>query len=632
MTANRDGVQDQAVIAGASRPAVSRNTWSFVFLVVAIGTAILVSAVVSLTVSPVNRYAFLLAMLIFASGRFRIKVPGRSATVSVSEVFIFASLLLFGPAPATVTVAIDGLYTSLTQRHRRLHRTLFNIAEPAISVWVAWYVFFAIANALASRSAPAAPAAVMLPTVAMAATYFFLNSTLTAIAVAVESCGSAYDVWRQHALYLAINSYAAASVATLAVRSPAGVDFAMIGLVAPLLVLSYTAYQAASSRIADSTRHISEVEHLYRAAVETLAIAVDAKDQVTHGHIRRVQRHTVAVARVLGMTDHIELKALEAASLLHDVGKLAVPDYVLNKPGALSYAEFERIKLHAAKGAEILAAVEFPYPVVPIVRSHHEQWNGNGYPDGLSGENIPFGARILTVVDCFDAVTSDRPYRRKMTDDEAMEILRARSGSMYDPRVVAAFIALVPVLRQNDRAVEAAAVAPLPPTPDLSIPTLAGAMGRPALPGLLGGMLTEKLAIMNPAAQACLFAPAEGADFLIVVHATALIRDAVAPIRLTVGEGLAGWVAANRHTIVNSTPDLDIGDKALELGLRSCTAVPVFALGHLVAVLSVYLPAPRGFSETDVRAVGALSQEIGMEIARLEIQSGGGGDAGRATG
>src|SRR4029077_851157 len=192
----------------------------------------------------------------------------------------------------------------------------------------------------------------------------------------------------------------------------------------------------AASRIQDSLRHIGEVEHLYRAAVETLAIAVDAKDQVTHGHIRRVQRHTIALARAIGISNDIELKALEAASLLHDVGKLAVPDYVLNKPGALSHAEFEQIKLHAAKGAEILTAVEFPYPVVPIVRSHHEFWNGQGYPDGLSGESIPIGARILTVVDCCDAVTSDRPYRRKMTDAEATEILRSRSGTMYDPRIV----------------------------------------------------------------------------------------------------------------------------------------------------------------------------------------------------
>src|SRR6202035_1402661 len=124
--------------------------------------------------------------------------------------------------------------------------------------------------------------------------------------------------------------------------------------------------------IADSQQHARDVEHLYQATVETLAIAVDAKDQVTHGHIRRVQRHTMALARDIGMHEELELRALEAAALLHDVGKLAVPDYVLNKPGALTHAEFETIKLHAAKGAEILTAVEFPYPVVPIVRSHHE--------------------------------------------------------------------------------------------------------------------------------------------------------------------------------------------------------------------------------------------------------------------
>ncbi|MEP7305969.1 MAG: HD domain-containing phosphohydrolase [Acidobacteriota bacterium] len=633
MTSNRPQIGGHPVAGAAPRPAVDQRTWTFVCFVVAIGVAILVGALVSIGEAPVNGYALLLAALIVASGRFRIKVPGRSATVSVSEVFVFASLLLFGPGPATLTVAFDGLLTSLTQRNRRLHRTLFNIAEPAISAWVAGQVFFVIANTPALQFSRLGPAATMIPTIAMAAAYFLLNSTLTAVAVALESHGSAYDVWQQHALVLGINSYAAASVATLAVKSPTGIDFAMIGLVAPLLVLSYTAYKAASNRIQDSLSHISEVEHLYRAAVETLAIAVDAKDQVTHGHIRRVQRHTVAVARVLGVHDQIELKALEAASLLHDVGKLAVPDYVLNKPGALSHAEFERIKLHAAKGAEILTAVEFPYPVVPIVRSHHEQWNGKGYPDGLSGEAIPFGARILTVVDCFDAVTSDRPYRRRMTDTEAIEILRSRSGSMYDPRIVSAFIELVPILRRDDRAEEARVAATVPrpahpatPPGNVSSLKVVAADGTARMPPLhqIGVLLTEKLALIRPAAQACLFAPETGADFLVVAYATALVRDAVAPLRLRVGEGLAGWVAANRHTIVNSTPDLDIGDAAVELGLLACTAVPVFALGNLVAVLSVYLPSPRGFSEADVRAVGALAQEIGLHFARFELEIFGG--------
>ena len=272
-----------------ARPAVERRTWTFVCLVVAICVPILIGAAVSIGQPSVNGYALLLAALIVASGRFRVRYRA-SATVSVPAVFVFASLLLFGTGPATLTVAFDGLLTSLTQRNRRLHRTLFNIAEPAISAWAAGQVFFAIAETPALNFSRLGPAATMIPTIAMAATYFLLNSTLTAVAVALESRGSAYDVWRQHALVLGINSYAAASVATLAVKPPNGIDFAMIGLVAPLLVLSYTAYKAASNRIQDSLSHISEVELVGRP--ETLAIAVDAKDQVTHGHIRRVQRRT----------------------------------------------------------------------------------------------------------------------------------------------------------------------------------------------------------------------------------------------------------------------------------------------------------------------------------------------------
>ena len=154
---------------------------------------------------------------------------------------------------------------------------------------------------------------------------------------------------------------------------------------------------------------------MYLSTIETLAHAIDAKDQVTHGHIRRVQHQAMRLARALGIEDDVELRAIEAASLLHDMGKLAVPEHILNKPGKLTHTEFEKMKLHSTIGADILSSIDFPYPVVPIVRHHHEHWNGGGYPAGLKGEEIPLGARILSVVDCFDALTSDRPYRPKMT-------------------------------------------------------------------------------------------------------------------------------------------------------------------------------------------------------------------------
>src|SRR5258705_9328269 len=156
--------------------------------------------------------------------------------------------------------------------------------------------------------------------------------------------------------------------------------------------------------------------------------------------MRRVQAYEVGLAKHVGVGDERLIKAIEAAALLHDMGKLAVPEYILNKPGKLTAAEFEKMKLHSAVGADILSAIDFPYPVVPIVRHHHENWDGTGYPDKVRGTEIPIGARILSVVDCFDALTSDRPYRPKLTDDEALAILRERRGSMYDPLVVDAFV------------------------------------------------------------------------------------------------------------------------------------------------------------------------------------------------
>ena len=224
-------------------------------------------------------------------------------------------------------------------------------------------------------------------------------------------------------------------------------------------------------RVEDANRHLEQLNTLYMSTIETLAMAIDAKDQITHGHIRRVQTYALGLAAKMGVTDPQLMRAIEAAALLHDMGKLAVPEYILNKPGPLTPAEFEKMKLHASVGADILSAIDFPYPVVPIVRHHHENWNGTGYPDGISGTDIPIGARILSVVDCFDALTSDRPYRPRLSDREALEILAARRGTMYDPLVVDTFARVHTEIAPLDspnaeaaplRAITDAAVAPGP--------------------------------------------------------------------------------------------------------------------------------------------------------------------------
>lgn len=598
----------------------------YVAVVSAAGAVLLGDAIAEIPRITLTPLLFLLSAVTVISGRFRIKVPGHSASVSVPEFFIFSSILLYGPAPAMLVGAADGFLLSRKQKNPRIYRTLFNVGEPAISIGGGAAAFYAVQGLITGWAGHASWT--LLPaTVAMAAAYFLLNSVLIAAAMALEMKTALGPLWRQHALYLAMNCYAAASIAVLVFATEGGVN--VIGLVVPLVALSYVAYKAVVNRIVDADLHVDEVERLYRATVETLAIAVDAKDQVTHGHIRRVQRHTVAVARALGVSDQLELRALEAASLLHDVGKLAVPDYVLNKPGALTHAEFERMKEHASKGAEILEAVDFPYAVVPIVRHHHEQWNGQGYPDGLAGENIPFGARVLAVVDCFDAVTSDRPYRRKMPDVQGIDILRGRRGTMYDPRIVDAFISLIPALREEDRRIDPPAAAT---TPAEAAATGEGAAPASAIwpPGVViadvampsASAFTEQVRRLVPGAEACFFTPDKDGGELVVARATRAMPPPVLAMRVPVGEGLAGWVAVNRHTIVNSHADLDLGDTARELGLGSCTASPVFVLGELRGVLAAYLPSPRRFSESEARAVGALAQMIGMTMAQQQFAIG----------
>src|SRR3954452_7642839 len=211
-------------------------------------------------------------------------------------------------------------------------------------------------------------------------------------------------------------------------------------LLTPVSILAtYLIYRSARSRLQSKTNEIAALSELHLATAEALATAIDAKDQTTHCHVRRVQIYAAGMGEVFGLSCD-EIAALKAGALLHDIGKLAVPDHILNKPGRLTTAEFERMTIHTTVGAEILSRVDFPYPVVPIVRHHHEQWNGQGYPDGMQGEHIPITARIISVVDCFDSVREDRPYRRGMTREEAKSLLLRGAGTHFDPKVVNLFL------------------------------------------------------------------------------------------------------------------------------------------------------------------------------------------------
>ena len=389
-------------------------------------------------------------------------------------------------------------------------------------------------------------------------------------------------------------------------------------------------------RVEDSNKHLSELNRLYLSTIETLAMAIDAKDQITHGHIRRVQTYAVGLAKTVGVADQQLIRAIEAAALLHDMGKLAVPEYILNKPGKLTGAEFEKMKLHASVGADILSAIEFPYPVVPIVRHHHENWDGTGYPAQLKGTDIPIGARILSVVDCFDALTSDRPYRPRLTDDEALKILVERRGSMYDPLIVDTFIHVHKDIAPRSIAVDAPRHALLEITNsvqhNLAVPgevlrlneitasademltlyDLARTLGDHASVADTGDVMVKHLRRLIPFSLAVLFLFDSPSDELEARYVSGENGELLHGFRIPRGQRLSGWVAANRQTIMNSDPTLDFGDFARGQAnrLRSCLSTPLVADDQLVGVLTLYSGTVDGFAEDHRRIIEAVARQL----------------------
>jgi hypothetical protein len=281
------------------------------------------------------------------------------------------------------------------------------------------------------------------------------------------------------------------------------------------------------------------------------------------------------------------------------------------------------MKKHVTMGARILTAVDFPYPVVPIVRHHHEQWDGRGYPDGLVGTEIPVGARILSVVDCFDALTSDRPYRPRLSDERAIEILRSRKGSFYDPAIVEKFIELVPALRCEDAKQEGSDVRGFIVTGLAQAATDRGhestlaahLRATSALRPRIRALFDDGIARVGNV-EACLFAIGGDGQMLAVAHATPRFDECLASLLIPVGAGVSGWVAANRSTIRGADPRLDLGDVAERLGLHACISTPIFSAMEPFGVLTVYGTEAAQFSEHAIRFVGTLAQEIGLAIAR----------------
>ncbi len=531
-----------------------------------------------------------------------LKLNQEKMTFTLSDAIVLFVASWHGLPAAVFLAGIEG-FTSSRRTVCRLSSNLYSFGMMSLAVVAAAtslnltmrYGFSESGAGLNHRFIAVAVSLIIASTVQITA-----NTGIISLLFAAR-LGSPFIVsWRDNLLFAApmvLPTSTAASMMYIALQHDA---FTTIVIGAPVLIAIHfgqrqfrVSVQERINAVEQAQReHISLMKKAHHKTIEALAVTINAKDKVTHDHVLRVQIYAAGVARLLGCSD-AEIEALDAGALLHDIGKIAVPDYILTKPGKLTAEEFEKMKLHTLVGAQILGRVEFPYPVVPVVRSHHERWDGHGYPDGLKGEEIPLTARIISVVDCFDAVREDRPYRKGMTRQEAIDCIMSGSGTQYDPRVVGTFLTHLPHFEAE---IQARRSEPMPTFGIETVETLSEAarLIAPAA-GLaetmedtqtdraafsdqeLGALydftqavskangdkerleaFTSKLATFVPydLCTVTLVRPKTGDN--VVTHAAGQHSKQLEGRNITTREGVTGWVIANGRSFCNTDPKLDL--------------------------------------------------------------------------
>src|SRR5258708_5326091 len=385
--------------------------------IIAIGAVLLVAFFPGQLVG--TPYLFLgLLLLSSITSVFKVNLPlaRRSSTMSVSYAVDFASLLLIGPNE-TMIVAAASAFSQCTFRIKErnpIHRTLFSMACLIVTVQAAGVIY----HWLGGQPGIINTLAVAKPLVGAATAYFLFNTLTVATAIALSMKQPLFKVWHENFFWSAPSYFVGAGVAaTMAWLSSLPNQWvALLPLLAAPVILTYHSYKVYLGRVEDERRHTQEMADLHLAPIEALALAIDAKDQTSQLHIRRVQLYAAPLARGLGMTEN-EIQGVKRAALLHDIGKLAVPEHILSKPGPLTPEEFQKIRAHPKVGADIVSSVPFPYPVAPLILSHHERWAGKGYPAALKGEEIPLRARVLPPSSSSHPLLPTLPHHKPMTSE-----------------------------------------------------------------------------------------------------------------------------------------------------------------------------------------------------------------------
>jgi diguanylate cyclase (GGDEF)-like protein/putative nucleotidyltransferase with HDIG domain len=620
----------------------------YIALVFALGSVGLVGQLSHFhSASPAVFWIYFL-VTILTSG-LKVRLPMVMATLSVNFLFILVGIVQFS-LPEAVALGAAGTIVQCLWRPRVRPKAIqiaFSTASIVLAVISAHATFYGPIGSLMGKQHPLR--------LGLAATvYYFVNTALVACVIGLTERKSIYKTWYESYFWVLPYHLAAACVAWLIVVLNNQDSWGAAFVLFPLVYAIYRSYRMYLDRLEKDKHHVEEIAGLHLRTIEALALAIEAKDSTTHDHLQRVRVYATEIGKEIGLNQN-ELDALQAAALLHDIGKLAVPEHIISKPGKLTPEEFEKMKIHPVVGAEILEEVKFPYPVVPIVRAHHEKWDGSGYPSGLSGEDIPIGARILSVVDCFDALASHRQYRRALPLDQAMEIVISESGKSFDP-------VIVDIIRRRYVELERLAISTggekiklsmdvkiergLAPatgfaesieeepqqqsTQDSGNPLSSIAAATQEAQMLyeltqdLGNSLSLQEALAFVGVRLKRLIPYETIatyikrdDKLIPEYVSGENLRLFTSLEIPMGQGLSGWVAENNKPILNGNPSVEAGylnDTTKYSTLRSAMAVPLNGVNGSLGVLALYRIERDAFTRENLRILQAISIKVALAI------------------
>lgn len=629
---------------------LSRETQVKIYRAFLTGTGALIvgTAAAQVWQQPFDQRLLILAACTVGGSRILAsRMPCVTNIITVSDTFVFLTALLCG-RDAGVLMAVIATAGDSARYVRQARVVALNIAAICCSFFAASCLVQAIFGDPARLAHHKETFFTYLCALALfAATQTSVNLTLVFLPKYLQGREAFTQAWRkshaQTAVTTAVTYFSGVATAAIVNALVFYYGFWAVGSLVPLLVANYLIYRPYIKNVEEAHRHAEETRALHLRTLEAFAAAVDAKDQITHDHVRRVQIYAEGVGRLLGLSEP-ELQALHAGALLHDIGKLAVPDYILNKPGRLTAAEFDKMKIHTVVGAQILERINFPYPLVPVVRHHHERWDGKGYPDGLQGEEIPITARVLTVVDCFDALREDRQYRKGLTREEAIEMLRRDRGTFFDPRIVDLFIENLPRfeeqiarLRQGEHAFmpltieETEAIRRATPAAGLAVELpreepeyvrtiLAAHQASQEFIALyeIAQTFTSSLDVRDTLAivvnklerivpfDTCVVYLLEEGGAAVAHHVVGANAERFRGRAIRPGEGVTGWVLANNHHFANTDPALDLAP----LGVTGYSAIAVYPLAkgeRRFGALAVYSQKLESYSDDHLHSLGRVA-------------------------